>query len=185
MYKSRPLKRLLDTWDRNGSTSGPTPWQIYDDDDDDEISTVKITLSLCTTRKHMKGLSYSSTHNLDTGWNEWSASRHGRLTVGKDPAGLLHGKLCGCLSRCGRFGEEINLFHFYRKSNYDYLHVQPVAWSVYGLRCCTSPHLHRASNIPTEILCVLFQYVLVRASIMDWNRPWPLLSSLHILTMDP
>jgi hypothetical protein len=30
---SRPLKRLLDMWDRNGSTSGPTPWQIYDDDD--------------------------------------------------------------------------------------------------------------------------------------------------------
>ena len=24
----RPLKRLLDTWDRNGSTSGPTPWKI-------------------------------------------------------------------------------------------------------------------------------------------------------------
>jgi len=32
----RPLKRLLDTWDRNGSTSGPTPWHIYDDDDDDD-----------------------------------------------------------------------------------------------------------------------------------------------------
>jgi hypothetical protein len=32
----RPLKRLLDAWDRNGSTSGPTPWQIYDDDDDDD-----------------------------------------------------------------------------------------------------------------------------------------------------
>jgi len=29
----RPLKRLLDMWDWNGSTSGPTPWQIYDDDD--------------------------------------------------------------------------------------------------------------------------------------------------------
>jgi len=29
----RPLKRLLDTWDRNGLTSGPTPWKIYDDDD--------------------------------------------------------------------------------------------------------------------------------------------------------
>jgi len=29
----RPFKRLLDTWDRNRSTSGPTPWQIYDDDD--------------------------------------------------------------------------------------------------------------------------------------------------------
>jgi len=32
----RPLKRLLDTWERNGSTSGPTPWKIYDDDDDDD-----------------------------------------------------------------------------------------------------------------------------------------------------
>ena len=29
----RPLKRLLDTWDRNGSTSDPTAWQIYDDDE--------------------------------------------------------------------------------------------------------------------------------------------------------
>jgi hypothetical protein len=27
----RRLKRLLDTWDRNGPTSGPTPWQIYED----------------------------------------------------------------------------------------------------------------------------------------------------------
>jgi len=27
--RGRPLKRLLDTWDRNGSTSGPTPWQIF------------------------------------------------------------------------------------------------------------------------------------------------------------
>ena len=35
-HGSRPLKRLLDTWDRNGSTSGPTAWQIYDDDDDDD-----------------------------------------------------------------------------------------------------------------------------------------------------
>jgi len=25
----RSLKRLLDMWDRNGSTSGTTPWQIY------------------------------------------------------------------------------------------------------------------------------------------------------------
>ena len=30
----RSLKRLLGTWDRNGSTSGPIPWEIYDDDDD-------------------------------------------------------------------------------------------------------------------------------------------------------
>jgi hypothetical protein len=33
------LKRLLDTWDRNRSTSGPTPWQIDDDDDDDDWKT--------------------------------------------------------------------------------------------------------------------------------------------------
>jgi hypothetical protein len=35
----RPLKRLLDTSDRNGSTSGPAACQIYDgdyDDDDDD-----------------------------------------------------------------------------------------------------------------------------------------------------
>ena len=25
----RPLKRLLDTWDQNGSTGGPTAWQIW------------------------------------------------------------------------------------------------------------------------------------------------------------
>ena len=31
----RPLKRLVDTWDRNGSTGGLTAWQIYNDDDDD------------------------------------------------------------------------------------------------------------------------------------------------------
>jgi len=29
-------------WDRNMSTSGPTPWQIYDDDDDDDDD-VKLT----------------------------------------------------------------------------------------------------------------------------------------------
>jgi len=29
----KPSKRLLDMWDRNGSTSGPTLWQIYDDDE--------------------------------------------------------------------------------------------------------------------------------------------------------
>jgi hypothetical protein len=29
----RNLKRLLDTWERKGPTSGPTPWKISDDDD--------------------------------------------------------------------------------------------------------------------------------------------------------
>jgi hypothetical protein len=36
MNHGRPLKRLLETLDRNGSTSGVTPWQLYDDDDDDD-----------------------------------------------------------------------------------------------------------------------------------------------------
>jgi len=31
-----PLKRILGMWDRNGSTSGSTPWQTCDDDDDDD-----------------------------------------------------------------------------------------------------------------------------------------------------
>ena len=40
----RHLKGLLDKWDRNGSTSGPTPWQIYDDDDDDDNDWSDITV---------------------------------------------------------------------------------------------------------------------------------------------
>jgi len=34
----RPLKRLLDMLDQNRSTSGPTLWHIYDDDDDELYS---------------------------------------------------------------------------------------------------------------------------------------------------
>ena len=34
--RGRTLKRLVDTWDRNGSTGGPTGWQIYDGDDGDD-----------------------------------------------------------------------------------------------------------------------------------------------------
>jgi len=32
--QGRPLKRLLDVWDQNGPTSGPTRWYVHDDDDD-------------------------------------------------------------------------------------------------------------------------------------------------------
>jgi len=46
----RHLKALLDTWDLYGSTSGPTPWQIYEDedyyyyydDDDDDLVVVVV-----------------------------------------------------------------------------------------------------------------------------------------------
>ena len=47
----RPLKRLLDTWDRNGSTSGPTPWKIYYDDD----LSVWNTFVLFVAHLHMLG----------------------------------------------------------------------------------------------------------------------------------
>jgi len=46
----RPLKRLLDTWDRNGSTNGPTPWKIYDDDDDDDDDTLYGLYVACVPR---------------------------------------------------------------------------------------------------------------------------------------
>jgi len=38
----RTLKRLLDTWNWNGSTSGTTPWQIYDDEDDDDDDSINL-----------------------------------------------------------------------------------------------------------------------------------------------
>jgi hypothetical protein len=38
--------RLLDTWDRNGSTCGPTPWKIDDDDDDDLESIAPLSYEL-------------------------------------------------------------------------------------------------------------------------------------------
>jgi hypothetical protein len=44
--RGRPLKRLLDTWDQNGSTSGPTPWQIDDVYDEECL----ILFSLATFR---------------------------------------------------------------------------------------------------------------------------------------
>jgi hypothetical protein len=43
----RPLKRLLDAWDRNESTSGQTPWQIYDDDVKHRTSNSHNTLCTC------------------------------------------------------------------------------------------------------------------------------------------
>ena len=41
---SRPLKRLLDAWDRNGSTSGPTAWKTDDDDESKRNFHIKISV---------------------------------------------------------------------------------------------------------------------------------------------
>jgi hypothetical protein len=54
----RPLKKLLDTWDRNRSTSGPTPWKIYAVDDDDN------TINSSLTTVFLLGISYYYTHIL-------------------------------------------------------------------------------------------------------------------------
>jgi len=47
----RSLKRLMDTWDRNGPKSGPTPWQIYDDDDNDDDYCVSLLAIAWNTAK--------------------------------------------------------------------------------------------------------------------------------------
>jgi hypothetical protein len=43
--QQRPMKRLLDKWDRKGSTSGPISWQLHDDDDDDDDSNLALKAS--------------------------------------------------------------------------------------------------------------------------------------------
>jgi hypothetical protein len=56
----RSLKRFQDTWDRNGWTSGPTPWKIYDDDDDEYILAV-VFLTCCTCDQSWK--QYQNMHD--------------------------------------------------------------------------------------------------------------------------
>jgi hypothetical protein len=43
------LKRLLDTLDQNGSTSGPTSWQINDNDDDDDDD---VCMYVCNSKSY-------------------------------------------------------------------------------------------------------------------------------------
>ena len=66
----RPLKRLLDTWDRNGSTSGPTPWQIYDDDDD-VFDCLTIFWIFFWRHKRIKSIKKEYTEQGDLCWNNW------------------------------------------------------------------------------------------------------------------
>jgi hypothetical protein len=49
MEMKRPPKRLLDMQDRNWPTSGPTAWQLDDDDDDD----LKNSIDLCTGKVYL------------------------------------------------------------------------------------------------------------------------------------
>ena len=78
----RLLKRLLDTWDRNGSTGGPTAWQIYDDDDDYEIFNLPHVLA-----NYNKGITQCVQHV----WNVMAHARkpdlvlqrHGRVHLNR------------------------------------------------------------------------------------------------------
>ena len=65
----RPLKRLLDTRDWNGSTSGPTPWQIYDDDEEDDDCLI-VSLIRCVRYPHRRLYCQC----LAGGVNRWKAS---------------------------------------------------------------------------------------------------------------
>ena len=49
--RGRLLKRLLDAWDRNGSTSGPTPWKI----DDDDVAPWQYASSCITRHQQLSG----------------------------------------------------------------------------------------------------------------------------------
>jgi hypothetical protein len=55
----RHLKGLLDTWDRNGSTSGPTAWKIDDDDDDEPISVLTHTNPLHGDEREIMRVNFS------------------------------------------------------------------------------------------------------------------------------
>ena len=58
----RSLKRLLDTWDRNGSTSGPTAWQIYDDDYDDDDDAILHQLFYTSMQEYLLDIQGGKIH---------------------------------------------------------------------------------------------------------------------------
>ena len=60
---SRPLKRLLDTWDRKGSTSGPTPWNIhYDDNNNKDNNRARIHSNIESKTGHISVHTHTHTH---------------------------------------------------------------------------------------------------------------------------
>ena len=63
--RGRPLKRLLDMWDWNRSTSGLTPWQTYDDHDDDAKRRSVVSVSHTHTHTH------THTGHCTAGWRNW------------------------------------------------------------------------------------------------------------------
>ena len=81
----RPLKRLLDTWDRNGSKSGPTPWQIHDDDDDDDDDDEQLGAAESGLR-----------------WTPWCAQKNSEDGILYLVIAIMLVSECGAYSRYGR-----------------------------------------------------------------------------------
>jgi hypothetical protein len=56
IYHIYNISWLVDSWDRNGLTSGPIPWQVYDDDDNISLTdfAVHITCFYLTDYTHIK-----------------------------------------------------------------------------------------------------------------------------------
>ena len=84
-HHGRPLKRLLDTWDWNGSTSGPTPWKIYgdgDDDDDDDDDRDFELLLICSQLQHNALWNLDLTHTKPLWFHIyfWKVIYYSRLT---------------------------------------------------------------------------------------------------------
>jgi hypothetical protein len=46
--QERQPKRLPELWDRKDSTSGPTPLQLHDNDDDDDLMGAQLSVSSLT-----------------------------------------------------------------------------------------------------------------------------------------
>jgi hypothetical protein len=60
--RGRALKRLLDTWDRNGSESDPTLWQI--DNDDDDVPCIFYSFLSKLINTHQTNITVTSTYGL-------------------------------------------------------------------------------------------------------------------------
>jgi len=76
--RGRPLKRLLDTWDRNGSTSGLTPWETYDDDDDVQGSSPVVETSAGVPLMSMRPFAAAK-------WLAWLVSKESLRLSGSLP----------------------------------------------------------------------------------------------------
>ena len=83
---SRPLKRLLDTWDRKGSTSGPTPWNIhYDDNNNKDNNRARIHSNIESKTGHISVHTHTHTHTHTISLNPMTFTRvvglHGRRSA--------------------------------------------------------------------------------------------------------